>query len=127
MLLTFRLRNRNATSTSTSTSISRLVWRCRWALVAALVIATPACTTNERGPAANGSTVRDASQDSPNSAATIPAAPIPMASPCFWAKGVARGANNTQYPDDNATYGYTSYTVPAGDIVRLSGEFAHAR
>lgn len=125
MLLTFRLRNRNANATSIS--ISRLVWRCRWALVAALVIATPACTTNERGPASNGSTVRGVSQDSPNSAATIPAAPIPIASPCFWAKGVARGANNTQYPDDNATYGYTSYTVPVEDIVRLSGEFAHAR
>ena len=46
---------------------------------------------------------------------------------CFWSPGITRGANNTQYPDANATYWYSAYTVPTGATVRLNGMFAHAR
>ncbi len=46
---------------------------------------------------------------------------------CFWSPGITRGANNTQYPDANATYWYSAYTVPTGATVRLNGNFAHAR
>ncbi|CAB4888338.1 unannotated protein [freshwater metagenome] len=40
---------------------------------------------------------------------------------------MTRAVNNTQYPDADATYWFTSYTLPVGATVHLSGEFAHAR
>jgi hypothetical protein len=104
-------------------------------LVLGAMLAGAACTNNgdegDETIASDASTTQTAVS---GAAAPTSSAPTGTASTttvpdigCFWSQGVTRSANNTQYPDANATYWYTSYTVPAGATVHLSGDFAHAR
>ncbi len=107
----------------------------RSSLLAAVLIAAASA-----GCASNSEQVAESSPSLTASAATTATTATTQTTPattatsttspehdCFWSPGITRGANNTQYPDANATYWYSAYTVPVGATVRLNGSFAHAR
>ncbi len=54
-------------------------------------------------------------------------APGPGLMTCFWSDVIDRAQNNILFPDANATYWYTSFSLPAGGSVVLHGQFPHAR
>lgn len=51
----------------------------------------------------------------------------PPTDTCFWSDAVTVDASNTQYPDSGAAYWFTSYTLPEGASLRLTGVYPHAR
>ena len=46
--------------------------------------------------------------------------PVPPSESCFWSDAVTAAANNTQYPDSGAAW-FSSYTLPEGATLRLTG------
>jgi hypothetical protein len=62
-----------------------------------------------------------------SAAARASVAPGPGLKTCFWSGVVDRAQNNVLFPDANATYWYTHFTLPAGGSVVLHGQFPHAR
>ena len=48
-------------------------------------------------------------------------------SSCFWSEPINREQSNSQFPDSGATYWFASVTVPDGAVLRLRGEYPHAR
>jgi hypothetical protein len=48
-------------------------------------------------------------------------------SDCFWSEPINREQSNSQFPDAGATYWFASIVVPDGAVVRLAGEYPHAR
>ncbi len=59
--------------------------------------------------------------------ATAEASVNAAASSCFWSQPIDVSTVNSSYPDAGSTYWYTSFNLPAGASVVLSGNYPYAR
>ena len=89
--------------------------------------ATPSTTIEsdgDTGPAVTASAPESADTDPATASTNVLDQPVAN---CFWSEPVNREQSNSQFPDAGATYWFASITVPDGAVLRLQGDYPHAR